>query len=41
MGNPVSKIMVPCLRRDGVWGWIPAGVYFVEEQGRNDAPCCD
>ena len=38
-GNPVSKIMVPCLRRDGVW--IPAGVYPVEEQGRNDAPCCN
>ena len=31
-GNPVSKIMVPCLRRDGVW--IPAGVYPVLDTGQ-------
>ena len=30
--NPVSKIMVPCIRRDGVW--IPAGVYPVLDTGQ-------
>jgi hypothetical protein len=31
-GNPVSKILVPCFRRDDAW--IPAAVYPVLDTGQ-------
>jgi hypothetical protein len=29
------------IRGNPVFFWIPAGVYPVEKQGRNDGLCCD
>jgi hypothetical protein len=35
------RFVIPGLTRNPVFFWIPAGVYPVEERGRNDGLCYD